>query len=412
LGEEAAVAEMRRRNNLWNALVEIERRHQEAVRPLIAPKNETVSQLRARLKEIRDEIKTRRRRERSGRADVEALLAEADEIKAQLATARERAAESRKQKREESKDALAELETVRRAAVKEAQRQSGLYWCNYGEVIDSYSVARIRAIRERSELRFHRWDGSGKVTVRYQNGLPVAEVFGDDTRLQIDLVPQKAWTSPIRAERRKLARTRIRLRVGSNEDRSPVWLELPMVMHRPLPADGVIRSASIVRERVGRKFRWKAVITVALEPSVIAQQARTRSGTIAIDIGWRTVAEDLRVAYWRDDAGDEGQVVLGPEIVQAMLKLDDLRSIRDQHFNEIKAALERWIAERSSNVPGWLREASKALSAWRSQGKLIALIHEWRENRFDGDDEMLAALEVWRKKKTTCMTGKRTSAIR
>ena len=153
LGEEAAVAEMRRRNNLWNALVEIERKHQEAVRPLVAPKDETVSQLRARLKEIREEIKSRRKRKRSGRADVEALLAEADEIKAQLTALREQSAEARNRRREEAKDALAELETARRAAVKEAQHQSGLYWCNYGEVLDSYAVARVRAMKERSELR-------------------------------------------------------------------------------------------------------------------------------------------------------------------------------------------------------------------------------------------------------------------
>ena len=109
-----------------------------------------------------------------------------------------------------------------------------MYWCNYDDVIANYETARKRALREGRELRFHGWDGTGKVTVRYQQGLPVAEVQGVDRRLQIDPVDPLAWSSPHRSERRKLARSRVRIRVGS-DGREPVWLELPVVLHRALP---------------------------------------------------------------------------------------------------------------------------------------------------------------------------------
>ena len=113
------------------------------------------------------------------------------------------------------------LETERRLAVKQAQADSDLYWCNYDDTIAGYEIARRRALREGRELRFHGWDGTGKVTVRYQQGLPVAEAQGADRRLQFDPVDPLAWASPRRSERRKLARSKVRIRVGS-QGRQPV----------------------------------------------------------------------------------------------------------------------------------------------------------------------------------------------
>ena len=98
--------------------------------------------------------------------------------------------------------------------------------------------------------------------MRYQQGLAVAEVQGADRRLQFDPVNPLAWTSPRRSERRKLARSRVRIRVGS-EGREPVWLELPVVLHRPLPEDGTVRSASVICEKVGSRERWRLLVTVA-----------------------------------------------------------------------------------------------------------------------------------------------------
>ena len=119
--------------------------------------------------------------------------------------------------------------------MKQAQADSDLYWCNYDDVIASYEIARRRALREGRELRFQGWDGTGKVTVRYQQGLPVAgsarERTGDCSSTR-----WTRWHGAARgaASGGKLARSRVRIRVGS-EGREPVWLELPVVFHRPLP---------------------------------------------------------------------------------------------------------------------------------------------------------------------------------
>src|SRR5690606_22488963 len=88
--------------------------------------------------------------------------------------------------------------------------------------------------------RFRRWDGSGKLAVQLQNGLPVEDAFGDDTRLQIDPVDPVAWNSPSRSERIHKNRTKVRIRIGS-ENRKPIWAELDIAMHRPLPKGGKIK---------------------------------------------------------------------------------------------------------------------------------------------------------------------------
>ncbi len=392
-GEEAAVDEMRKRNAFWNALVEIERTCREKATAILRPEEDAVAPLFERLEALRAEIKAKRGAARSSKVDVDELVKEAATTKAAIASALETARAARKERIAAAKPMLDALESERRAAVKEAQRASGLYWCNYGEVLDQYAIARGRAMREGSQLRFHRWDGSGKLTVRYQQGLPASQVFGEDTRLQIDPVPETAWTSPIRAERRRLARTKVRIRVRSDERRAPVWLELPMVMHRPLPPDGVIRMASAVRERVGRSFRWKLVVTVTLAQQ--PQAPTRRDGTIAVDIGWRAVHDGLRVAYWCDTSGAEGELVLGPEIVEPLLKLHDLRSIRDKHFNDVVTMLRAWLVEHAELVPNWLRDQTANIAAWRSQGRMVSLIRRWRAARFAGDEEIVGTLEGW-----------------
>src|SRR5690606_613030 len=44
----------------------------------------------------------------------------------------------------------------------------------------------------------------------------------------------------------------------------------------------------------------------------------------------------------------------------------------------------------------WLREATASLDRWRSAPRLAGLVLQWRENRFDGDSEIVERMEAWR----------------
>lgn len=339
-GEEAMLEQIKERSRLWNKLVEIEQAYREKVRNELAVPNDRSAELAAELSSIREEIKGKRKASRTSKVDVSDLQKQAKAIKEELAQVRAEVKEEKKRIAKEKRGRLDELEAERRKLQKEAQQESNLYWCNYDDVINAYQVARQRAMREGKRLRFHRFDGTGKVFVRWQKGLSI-EALSSDTRLQIEPVPEGAWYSPKRSDRRKLARTKVRIRVNS-EGRKPVWLELPMVMHRPLPDKGVIRNAAVIRERIGDKFRYKLVITVAFEPM---PHKPVGEGAVGIDLGWRNVEGGLRVAYWKDEDGNGEALVLPNRLVSQFKKVDELKSIRDQHFNDAKNVLTLWMTQ-------------------------------------------------------------------
>src|SRR5690606_14013043 len=88
------------------------------------------------------------------------------------------------------------------------------------------------------------------------------------TRLQVDAIDPRAW-SGTRSERRLHARTTLRIRIGS-EGRDPVWASFPMIMHRPLPPDGIVKQAAVKLARIGTRERWELHVTVQA-PSFVAE---------------------------------------------------------------------------------------------------------------------------------------------
>jgi hypothetical protein len=387
-----------------NKLTEIERARREKVRAIIsehgdvAPLEDEVAAQASTLKELRETIKRARVAARSRGADTGLLERQAKELASQL---KERRAELRAIRKAiandpQTKARLHETDQQARDAVKATRAESGLYWGTYLSVEQDMDRAR----KGRMDPRFRRWTGDGRVSVQMQGGATVAAVLGgDDTRLQIDPPDPAAWSSPVRGERRRAARTTCRIRVGSM-GRAPLWCELPVTMHRPLPANGRIKWAHVHRSRVGRKHRYKLLVVVSFEEH---EPTPSGSDVVAIDLGWRAVdvpqdgeaRRALRVGYWQDTSGDHGQVLLEPGILERLKTCERLRSIRDQHLDEMRPRLVEWA--RDADLPEWWAERAETLAQWRSAARLAALMMHWRENRFDGDEEMFAAAEAWRK---------------
>ena len=343
-GREAALTAMRGRNDLWNALVALEREYRAAVEAAI----EELAPGMPRKQAFAEPLV---------RARVDAL----------------------------------ELE--RRAAVKRATAASGLLWTNTDAVITAYNVAR----RKRGTLQFHAWrTARGTVSLRWQNGLASNELWNAGNR-QIHIDPidhHAAWSSPVRAERRHAARTTVRFRVAS-ESRQPVWLELPITLHRPIP-DGLVRTAHVTRDRIGTHERWSLVLTIQTPDSL---PERTGRGMVALDVGWRKMTDgSLRVATWQDTFGRGGVLTLPAEWLDRWQRTEDTRSMRDQRFSAAVAALRAWLAQPPSPLPDWLREATVTLGQWRAPGRLAELAIRWREARFHGDEDAFAALEAWRRR--------------
>lgn len=131
---------------------------------------------------------------------------------------------------------LAEIDGRAHESAKKARKDSGLYWGTYLAVEQGCDKAR----KSKMDPRFERFDGSGHLAVQIQKGLPSEAVFGDDNRVRVDPVDPDAWNSPVRGVRRNLSKTKLWLRVAS-EGNDPVWAVLPMIMHRPLPANSRVK---------------------------------------------------------------------------------------------------------------------------------------------------------------------------
>lgn len=391
-------------NKFWNDLVEVEHEFSRRYHELRDESDENLISLKdkddnigSRLKDLRQQIKALRKKARSGTVPVDHIHKEIAALMAERKPIKEKLKQARGEAKINIKPQAHDLDKERKARVKSLRQEysaKGLYWGNYNAVLDSYQIARSRAMKEGAQLRFHRFDGSGRWTCQIQGGMTVAEAFnGTDNRFQIEPVPPKAWTHPSRGERRRLCRTTARIRISSKEDRQPEWLEIPILMHRPIPEDALIKSASISAKKVGNHINWFLNVTVTTNGA----SAVERTGkVIAIDVGWRKKVGGLRVGYRVDSDDKEGEILLDESFLGTEKRLEGLQKTLDNNFNVAKEKLLRWLAVQTE-VPAWLIEAVEHLAQWRARRKLANVVNHWRENRFDGDNEIYEWLEKWRK---------------
>jgi hypothetical protein len=144
-----------------------------------------------------------------------------------------------------------------------------------------------------------------------------------------------------------------------------------------------------VRDLVAGRARWRVCICV--DDGVPEANAPVRTGpAVAVDLGWRMVAEGLRVAYWTDETGAHGQLVLPCDVLFEYRKLADLRQIQDQHLDEAKAALRTWLDSQGAS-PEWMGDMSH-LSEWRSRKHMEKLA---KAMPADIDPELRRILETW-----------------
>lgn len=328
------------------------------------------------------------------------LAAKVKDLRAGLKETRAQAKARKTEARAAAKPRLDELEEERKAAVKAARQaaaEDGLYWGNYNEVGDKFQTARKAMLSKRSkgqpcDLRFHRWDGSGAWTVQIQGGASWEDVTtGRCNLLQIDHVQDAAWVAASRGERRRLARTTGRIRIGSNDDRTPIWLEFPVTIHRPVPATARIKMAHVVRKKDGLRWEWRLNLVVT-----DADGAAPATGdTLAVHFGFRREGAVIRVATIHDGKTYE-TVTIPSSIMEAAERAEGLRATLDKAMDAMKARLAAWVKENAGWCPEWLREQASSLHAWKAPLRIVRLFDTWE--RFAGDEEIHAELDQFRRR--------------
>jgi len=339
--------------------------------------------------------------------------------------------------------------------IKNAREHSGLYWGTYLLVERAMQASRSAPLYEKDGITPHdpklpppRWDGSGVVGVQIQATKPLSvqqALAGLDTRLAVVASPwPEQWLAtadlsarpprrddsivgtgrgrrppgvrpgergqpdtaapatrpdgtPARWVRDRACRHgELRMRVGS-AGRDPIWACWRLDYHRPLPAGAQITWASVHRIVRGPHAEWSLCVTVELSAPLRAPHADGPRPTVAIDVGWRIIGDEIRVAAWIDSFGNKGELRLTAADIRALRAAEDLRAQRDVAMDACKATVKRWISAQP-NPPQWMRDAAAHMHVWRRPSRLVSLLRTWDQERSSPSaDEriIIEALRAW-----------------
>jgi len=256
-----------------------------------------------------------------------------------------------------------------------------------------------------NDPRFRSWDGSGILGVQNQRPLfstlndeqqmdpAVQDIFGKDTSLRVDPVDPEAWHNPKRCERKRKSRTVLWMRVGSDENRQPVWACWRMIMHRPLPDGAQIKRASVSKRIVGERQKW--TVQIYVDDQGCKRAPSCGDGSVTIDLGWRQQQNGVRIATWLGSDGRQGKFKLPQKVIERMFSERGIRKTRDENLDRMRPCLEAWIRNQKC-LPEWLEKRTKMIGRWRSHARFRALAQYWRGCRFPGDEEGYDMLEAWR----------------
>lgn len=293
------------------------------------------------------------------------------------------------------------------AAQSEAQRAArsravdlGLHWGTYQDSEEAVSSS-CRTTPIADDVRTFSPRDVGCAAVHLQ---PARSLRGqDDAWIQISPPDQlmRRGSEIDRSGRVRPARHRmVRLRVGTQEGRTPIWASLFVLMHRELPS-GVVSWARVKRRRVGATFRWEIHVTIAPSDARSARPAgERRAATVGVDIGWRQFADRTRIAYWWGSDGRSGEVAISNAVLSADAKSDSLRAIRDNMKNEIRGKLQAFCAalrKDPRDESAWFVEATLAMHSWLKTWRFVRLANEWKGRRFPGDETMHDEVAAWLK---------------
>lgn len=253
-----------------------------------------------------------------------------------------------------------------------ARADTPCYWGTYLKIEASDDQARTAD----DPPGFQPWQGKGAIAVQIQRGMKASEL-DKDRRAQLTTPDARGHAL-------------LRVRVGSDDSRNPIWAEWPVKVHRPIPEDAIIKGVSIRVRRCGRKTVWSAEFSLAL-PEVVKTCGR---GAVGVDLGWRMVGGEERVcAYASEDGSKVGELRLTVYELAGFDRVESLASTRSTLRNDLQRALQEYRASGKAS-PKFMEE-TRHLHAWKSAGKYFRLRKAIRESSANADASALVLLDAF-----------------
>jgi len=352
-------------NQMWNKLVEMEQNLYKKYREVmstdtaVAEIEEKLTQNDTAIKaymEERNEIRKKLKKKKC--AETAYFDEQIKELSAESKELRKIAREKRKEAKEKVKPLLDEINQERKERRKKIYQNSGLFWGNYNRVMASFDIAVSKSMKTGSTLRFHRFDGTGIFKNFLSPGRTNDDMLnGKLSYLHLQDIPAESFNDYIgrnnpckmvlgsRRERsRKYGLLKFTIYRGKDEEGNRInrMLEMPVLLHRPLPDDEdlLIKEAVVRRECVSPgEYRWFFILTYVGGEFQPVQHVNT--GSVAgINMGWKTVNNNtLRIATLVSDK-ETVHFILPEKIMKTYDYLNQLKSEVDSMINHAIARIK------------------------------------------------------------------------
>jgi len=252
---------------------------------------------------------------------------------------------------------------------------------------------------------------TGTIAIHIQNRtMTVDDLMSmKDSLVRLEPMPQDVWQQTWKEKRTNAAPAPkwylLHIRVNGNGD----FARIPVSLHRPLPPDAHIKWVKVFRNRVANNHEWSVMFVIG---SKFEDDRERGHGKVAIDFSWRKTDKGIRVASWVGNDGDSGELVIpdGPQgigrwtlpvnlaeiISDKFLGKRTINSEGDKETGGAKGQLIRFLNRNKGSIPEWLLKDCENIAHWNQPHKLINIVRKWADNRFDGDNGILKALQTWR----------------
>lgn len=362
--EEHASSVFRGMNHLWNKLVEIEHAARATYRDALLQSDTELAALQAEsdaqqllietLYEARNKDRAKARTKKTDAAPSFAVLIK--DANGKLKDLRLRMKDIKSRAKEAAMPLIEAAEVQRRQQVMDAVTAADLWWCHSETILAKFDVARVKAMKEGRELRFHRYDGNGSLAVRFSTaGGDLKKVYANKTSLL-------SFRDPTPEELGRMAATKgdggvrkiIEMRAGNkSDDKAIPVLTFLVTMHngRDFPADTPLKTVSATRTIHVNKGEWKLVFTFSRASTGDEPLPDLPSKAVGIDFGFRLVKDDdgqkvLRVGTL--NFGDQVHyVTLGQDWLRRMERADRLRSQLDDASNVFQAQIKPYLTDEA-----------------------------------------------------------------
>lgn len=347
--EPIIVKSMRDQNTLWNKLVEIERANTTEYRDIVAQSDDVLAALtqeyaaaEQRLKDVQEMRNRVRAAKRSKQIEgAENYAAEIKAISSSLKDLRARMKECRARAKEAAKPRLEGLEDRRRAAVKQATNEAAIWWAHSELVTNSFDVARVKALKSNAELRFHRFEGEGRIGVRIQDGILLGNQKGTSMLQVREATPEELGHLQAQRARKRLVAVDIRVGKRGEDGHIPKATFL-VTIHEgmELLPNTPLKTVTVKREMHAGQPKWFMVF-MFVESDAEPEDKPLPPKAVGVDFGWRVVKDrewgertGLRVATIANKDGTKQHITLPPELLARFERSTRLRSELDVAANE------------------------------------------------------------------------------